>query len=287
VWARRLWFGDHGRLRTPWRLVLFIVVAFVATRVAGGLIYPVVLTAGRWMGMRLILFGWVGVVGLLIAHEVSLRRLDKLPWSAAGLGRSAAHPALLVQGTLLGAVAIAIPSLVLWSLGLLQAEPQPAGSSLLEGARALVLLAPLAFMEELTLRGYVLTVLREVVDWRIAVALTSIVFGALHVGNPGSTPGALSMTVLAGIMLGTLVVVTNSLYAATAAHLAWNWVMAAVLHVPVSGFGVSTPDYRLVDAGPDWLTGGAWGPEGGMAAALGMGGVLVYLYARRARPREG
>jgi hypothetical protein len=86
-------------------------------------------------------------------------------------------------------------------------------------------------------------------------------------------------------MLGSIVVATNSLYAATAAHLAWNWVMAGVLHAPVSGFGVATPDYRLVDAGPDWVTGGSWGPEAGIGAALGMGGVLVYLYARRARPR--
>ena len=285
MWGRGIWFGDRGRLRTGWRLILFFIVALIATQVAGGLIYPIVLTLGRWVGLRLILFGWVGVIGALIAHEVLLRRVDRLPWSAAGMGRSAARPTLLLRGSLLGGLAIAIPSLALWSLGLLRMDAQPDGSSLLEGARTLLLLAPLAFLEELLIRGYPLAVLRDVMDSRMAVALTSIVFGLLHVGNPGSGPGVVAMTMLAGIMLGTIVVLTNSLYAATAAHLAWNWVMAGVLHVPVSGFGAATPDFRLVDAGPDWITGGSWGPEGGAGAAFGMAGVLVYLYARRARPR--
>lgn len=285
MWGRRLWFGDRDRLRTGWRLALFFVVALVATQVAGGLIYPVVLTVGQWVGVRLILFGWVGVVGLLIAHEVALRRVDKLPWAAAGLGRAAARPRLIVEGMLLGALAIGVPALLLQGLGMLRVEPQPDGSSIIEGVRALVLLAPLAFVEELTMRGYPLTVLRQVMDTRAAVVLTSVLFGLLHAANPGSTPGAVGMTMLAGVMLAGIVVVTGSLYAATAAHLAWNWVMAGLLHAPVSGFGVATPDYRLVDAGPDWVTGGAWGPEAGIGAAAGMTAVLAYLYARRARPR--
>jgi len=85
-----------------------------------------------------------------------------------------------------------------------------------------------------------------------------------------------------------MVVVTGSLYAATAAHLAWNWIMAAVLHVPVSGLAFETPDYRLVDAGPDWVTGGSWGPEAGAGAMLGLSAALayLYLYVRRALSRK-
>lgn len=273
-------------LRAPWRIALFIIVAIVAVQAANAIIYPVAQTLARWMGERLILNGWFTVIGLLIAHAICLRRVDKLPWAAAGLHAKAARPGLLAWSALLGAVAIGIPSLLLASLARLRFQPEPPGSSLAEGARALLLLAPLAFSEELMLRGYVLTVLRKSLDWRVAVGLTSIVFGLLHLWNPGANAGNIAMVMLAGVLLGTIVVVTGSLYAATAAHLAWNWVMAGVLHVPVSGLGVATPDYRLVDAGPDWLTGGPWGPEGGLGAALGMGGALAYLYVRRARPRE-
>jgi hypothetical protein len=65
------------------------------------------------------------------------------------------------------------------------------------------------------------------------------------------------------------------------AHFAWNWTMAVLFHTAVSGLPLESPDYRYVDAGPDWATGGTWGPEGGAAGGLGMLGGLAYLYARR------
>lgn len=286
MWARRLWFGDTGRLRITWRLLAFIVVAVLAVQVVGMLLYPPLLVVSRWLGWRPILHGWIAVAGLLVAHHVSLRRIDGLPWSAAGLGRAAAGARRIWWGLLIGGLAIGIPSLLLLAVGALRFETQPDGSTLVEAARAFVLLAPLAFTEELLLRGYPLMVLREAWGARLAIAITSIVFGLLHIGNPGSSVSAVAMAMLAGVMLGGIVVATNSLYAATAAHLAWNWVMAGILHAPVSGFGVATPDYRLVDAGPDWATGGSWGPEAGIGAAVGMGGVLVYLHLRRTRQGE-
>jgi len=53
-----------------------------------------------------------------------------------------------------------------------------------------------------------------------------------------------------------------------------------LFHTAVSGLPLEAPDYRVVDAGPDWITGGPWGPEGGAAGGLGMLGALVYLYPR-------
>ena len=72
----------------------------------------------------------------------------------------------------------------------------------------------------------------------------------------------------------------DCLYAAWAAHFAWNWAMAAFLHTAVSGLPFSAPDYRIIDAGPDWATGGKWGPEGGVGAVVGMLVALGFLYAR-------
>jgi CAAX protease family protein len=126
-------------------------------------------------------------------------------------------------------------------------------------------------------------VLREKLGWAPALAVTSVAFGYAHVSNPGASARALLLVMLAGLFLGAIVAVMRSLYAAWMAHFAWNWTMAVLLHLPVSGLGTETPDYRTVDTGPDWATGGPWGPEGGGGAALGIIVGLGYLVARRQR----
>jgi hypothetical protein len=91
---------------------------------------------------------------------------------------------------------------------------------------------------------------------------------------------------LAGVFLGAIRLSFRSVYASSAAHAAWNWVLAVAFHASVSGMRFDAPDYRTVEQGPDWLTGGQWGPEGGVAAALGMLVVLAYLYRTRRTRRE-
>jgi hypothetical protein len=73
---------------------------------------------------------------------------------------------------------------------------------------------------------------------------------------------------LAGLALGMIRLETGSLWAAWAAHFMWNWIMAAGLHVAVSGLPMATPGYRAVMQGPQWLSGGDWGPEGGAFATV-------------------
>jgi hypothetical protein len=147
----------------------------------------------------------------------------------------------------------------------------------------LAFMAPAALFEEVAVRGYPFQVLREAAGPAAALVLTSVVFGLLHLSNPGVSAGAIAIVALAGVFLGAVLLATGSLWAAWAAHLGWNWTLGAVLHAAVSGLPFATPVYRVVDAGPDWLTGGAWGPEGGAGAALGMLGALGLLAAGRRR----
>jgi len=97
----------------------------------------------------------------------------------------------------------------------------------------------------------------------------------VHLMNPGAGVRTTLIVMLAGWCL-CIVRERAGLPAAFTAHLAWNWVMAAVLHVPVSGLPFATPGYRAVVDGPVWLTGGSWGPEGGAVAALVLGGAAVW-----------
>jgi uncharacterized protein len=144
-------------------------------------------------------------------------------------------------------------------------------------------LLPAALAEELLARGYVFSVIRDASDWRWSLGATSIGFGLLHLQNNGATPASLAMVMLAGVFLGLVRVATGSLYAAWMAHFSWNWTMAALFHTAVSGYPFEAPVYRYVDAGPNWATGGVWGPEASVPAGLSMLLVVGYLMARQHR----
>ncbi len=225
---------------------------------------------------------WVVILAAVAGgHVITLRWIDPRPWRDVRLGRAAARPRRLIEGYLLGALAIGLPSVALMAGGWLVIEPHTPGSWTGAALRVSALLLVAALAEELIFRGYLLATLRERLGWGPALAVTSIAFGYAHVSNPGASTRALLFVMLAGLFLGGVVAVTRSLYAAWMAHFAWNWTMAVLLHIPVSGVETETPGYRTVDAGPDWATGGPWGPEGGGGAALGMIAGLGYLVARR------
>ena len=281
--ARALFVSPDGRLRAFWRLALFAVACLV---LAGPVLAVVALLVERGIVGREVGYS-VGLCSvLLLAHWVLLTLVDRRGWDTVGLDRGAARPGTIAWSAALGGAAIALPVLGLLAVGWMRAEPAEPGSSLAQAGQALLLLAPAAFVEELLMRGYVFATLREGIGLAGALLLTSVAFGLLHLANPGATAVSILMVMLAGVLLGMVFVVTRSLYAATAAHLAWNFVLAGVLHVAVSGLEFTTPDYRLVEAGPDWMTGGTWGPEGGVAAGLGMTAALAYLIVRPWRRRE-
>ncbi len=218
------------------------------------------------------------------ATAIMLRSIDNRDWGAIGLARGAAGWQRVLSGLAAGGIPITLVCGLLLAIGYLRFEPSPAESSWIGAAlRISLVLVPYALAEEMIFRGYLFTVAREAVGDGFAIVGTSVVFGMLHIANGGWTPLSITVVMLSGLMLGSVRVAYDSLYAAWAAHVAWNWVMAVPLHAPVSGIQFEAPGYRAVTAGPDWLSGGSWGPEGGVIAALGMMGGIGYFYMRRRR----
>jgi len=268
----RIAYVRPGRLRTGWRILLFLLAGFAASNVAVPLVA---------MGLPASSMPWIRssleCAAVLFATRYASHTVDGDGWSAVGLGPEAWRPTLLLLAAVTGALAIALPTSMLVAAGSLSFVPAPAGEELRTLLLTVAVLAPAALTEELLLRGYPFTVLRGSWGWPVATAITSIVFGLLHLGNPGVTPAAIANVMAAGVFLAGVRVVTGSLAAAWIAHFAWNWTMSAGFHSAVSGLPFGTPGYKLIDSGPDWLSGGAWGPEGGVGAAAGMIGSFAGL----------
>jgi uncharacterized protein len=279
-----IFFTESGALRAPWRIAVFAALSLVAVVMLSSLAQPVISRLfGPAATMSLTAQAWLEALGVLAGTAVTLRVVDRRPWSDVWLDRGAARPSLLTFGFAIGGLAIGLPILLLLLVHWLRNGVSAPGSWVAAAARLTLFLAPAALLEELLTRGYILSVMREAWGWGWGVAVTSVAFGMLHLANNGATAGSVLLVTLAGFFLAAVLYVTRSLYAAWTAHLAWNWTMAVIFHAAVSGYPMEAPGYRYVDAGPDWATGGPWGPEGGLPAGLGMCAGIAYLLIRRRR----
>jgi len=280
---RSVFLAADGRLHAPWRILVFILVTALCGQLLALTVLPLLSGANRLTGMSGTADTIMIVLALIASHGITLYLIDRRTWRYAGLDAEAARIGVLARGWVLGALPILVPSLALMAVGWLAIRPASQGSWLMAATKVSLFLLPAALFEELISRGYIFATLREWLGWPVALLLTSVAFGVMHLGNPGANAQSVIMVTLAGIFLGAVLLATRSLCAAWMAHWSWNWIMAVALHAAVSGTVVPSPDYQVVDAGRDWMTGGPWGPEGGVAAAAGMIATLAYLYVRRPR----
>ena len=267
-----------------WRIAAFYAIFFVVVIILQTI--TVVVAGAKAADPTTVLSQWISLASVIFASWIMLRQIDKLPWGEVGLDRAAASPPLLANGLVTGGLTIGLASGSLLATHMLRIEPALPGSWWGDAGYSTIFFLPAAFFEELFIRGYAFAILRRAAGWKFALITTSIVFGLLHLANPNPDAEAILAVIVAGFFLGAILLVTRSLYAAGAAHFAWNWVMAGAFHIPVSGLPSRDPDYRVVDSGTDWLTGGPWGPEGGLAAVVAMFVVLFYLYGRYQRRME-
>ena len=271
-------------MRPLWLIIAFYIICFIAI---GIFETGAALAAGaKSINSQSLLFQWLSLASVVLATWIMLRKVEKLPWSSVGLDRAALSPPALVTGVVLGGFTIGLASLLLLATHMMRVDRTIPGSWWGQAGHSAFTLLPAAFFEELFIRGYVFSVLRRTAGWRMALIVTSVIFGLLHAWNPGADAEAILAVIVAGFFLGAILLATRSLYAAGVAHFAWNWVMAGALHIAVSGIPSPDVDYRTVETGPDWLTGGPWGPEGGLAAVGLMFVGIFYLYARYLRGME-
>ena len=167
------------------------------------------------------------------------------------------------------------------------------GAAFLPGfLQALLIYGMVGVYEELLSRGYHLVNLSEGFHgksigqrWAIllAVLVSSAVFGLLHLANPNASWVSTLNITLAGILFSLGMVFTGRLAIPIGLHITWNFFQGNVFGFPVSGMQNGATLIATEAVGPDWLTGGAFGPEAGVIglAAMLIGGGLTFLWIRR------
>lgn len=239
------------------------------------------LTRGLWRDpeSQLVSGSVISLVAAVLSGGLLIRRLDGRPARAIGwpLGWRSLRDAAC--GLLIGVLSIGAAAFLMRAGGSLHYASEPGSATAWVGAlgRGLLILGAGAAAEEVAFRGYPFQVLVRASGPVVATIVVSLIFAASHIANPNVNAIGIANIFLAGVMLSAAYLRTRSLWLAIGVHLGWNWGMASLLDLPVSGLDfLETPRYEPVLGAAKWLTGGAFGPEGGLAATLGF---LVALIA--------
>ncbi len=282
-----IFFDTYSRLRSGWRFFVFFSLFFLTMAIAGVVIRflfsyfsvneesnPHLLRTDQPL---------LGLAAALLVGWFCVRLLEGLPYRALGAAFTRYWLKDLVLGVLIGAAAIGTAVAAAAAFGGLRFEFNAAAGS---SAIWLTLLVTLviftvgAAFEEALIRGYMFQTFVRSGLWWVALLITSVLFAAGHLGNEGATLFSTINTGLAGIWLGVSYLKTRTLWFVFGLHFAWNWVQGSFFGIEVSGFKnfATAPLFLEVDKGPDWITGGNYGIEGGAACTVALIAVTILIW---------
>lgn len=279
--------NEENELRCGWRTAAFIAVFYFFLQllqsvivVLGQLFPPLgrqlipVASEGATLHSTLsflLNFG-VSIVCVIIATALCASKLERRSFASVGYLRHPGFQRDFWLGSGIGAlsIAVAVSLEVITGTASISRGHNGLGNVAKWFAIVFVLFLLAAAFEELFFRGFAFQALVHNLGAIPAIIIASAAFGALHVFNPGATLFSTANTVLAGIWLGIAYLKTRSLWLATGLHYAWNLAMVFFFGLPVSGISTFTRAGVAIgqSSPPDWISGGAYGPEGGICATI-------------------
>lgn len=285
-----VWNDTERRLRSPWRLLASVALLFLGILVLQFAVIVAVIVSG----FSTVLFeGFFGFVVLTLATApvviaglwVVARFVDRRRFTDYGLRVDRRWLADLGFGLALGAALQTAVFLFGWSVGWFRVTGVfvAEGSFLLTMGGLLALFVAVGVYEELLARGWLLTNLAEGLRFvgergavSGAVLVSSVVFGVLHLGNPGASVLSAAVISAAGVFLALGYVLTGELAIPIGVHVTWNFFQGPVFGLGVSGISMPASVIATEPVGPEIATGGAFGPEAG---ALGIVAIAVGIVA--------
>jgi membrane protease YdiL (CAAX protease family) len=247
----------------PLRFVLFFVVligAYIGCQLLPQLIAPHIAFISP--NVRAIVFALLAIAILITIYRLLVQWTEKR--AASELSAHRAIP-MFAEGALIGFALFCAVIAVLAGYGAAHIGGIAGYDGLIKAAAGALVAA---VGEEIALRGGVYRLLEEGFGTLIAVAISGAIFGLLHAANAGATTAStLAIALEAGILLAAAYALTRSLWLPIGLHFGWNFTEGGIFGAAVSG-GKSHGLIATTFSGPDWLTGGAFGPEASVPAVI-------------------
>lgn len=276
---QNVFFNGHGRLRSGWRFVVFLlsylILASSLTITFVSILNVLPVGAGENSLITLVgTFSIFSVCAIFLGWFYG-KYFEELPFRALGIWFTKSWFKNLIYGLIIGAISIGFAASIPLLFGVISFH-----SNLDAGRSPIILTLSFTFLiftvgaisEEVLFRGYLLQTLSRARLFGVGMLLTSVLFASAHNANPGANLFSWLNTFLAGIWFCIAYWKTRDLWFPFGVHFAWNWIQGSVLGISVSGLGelATAPLMKAEDSGPVWLTGGSYGLEGGISCTLAL-----------------
>jgi membrane protease YdiL (CAAX protease family) len=253
------------------RVGVYAIIAFLGYYFA----FPIILF---FLGTPVLVISTLGTfAAAAVANTLALRIYERGNLSDIGLGWTAASRRNLSLG-MLGGIGGAL-LVVLLPLVLRLADFERVPGERLRWPSLLfvsILLLFGAVGEEMLFRGYGFQVLVKGIGPFATVLPVAVLFGLAHSQNLNFGPIALFNTILWGVVLGFAYLRSGDLWLPIGLHFGWNWTLP-LMGANLSGFTMDVTGFAMHWKVGDKLSGGAYGPEGGLLTTVVAIGLFFYL----------
>jgi hypothetical protein len=288
--ARYIFMNDQNELRSGWRVIAFFFFFFLAASLLAGLIKvsSILFPSFKFLvvepleseyahGPALIsvfVANLRNLAAAVIASAICARQLERRGFASVGFKLHRGWVRDFGWGSLLGVASLTVAVGIAAAVGAMRFDVHTTRLGFLAYAFGIVAFFFLlsGATEELIFRGFSFQALIHNLGAPAALAIASALFGLAHLRNPSASALSTINTMLAGVWLGLAYLMTRSLWLATGLHCSWNFAMVFIFGLPVSGFtGLDEFAWLRGSSGaPLFVSGGSYGPEGGVAATLAL-----------------
>lgn len=140
-----------------------------------------------------------------------------------------------------------------------------------------------AVSEELVFRGLLFRLAERSLGTWPAMGISAVLFGALHLANPGAgLVSTVAITLESGLLLCSAYILTRNLWFAIGLHFGWDVAESALFGATMSGH-IDPGLFVTRVGGPNYLSGGSFGVEASIVALLWSLLVTAFLLTTAAR----
>ncbi len=261
---------SHIKQLPWWKWILLFIAAFLLSTIGYGMVSAGYDTSDRFFHPSLTIVWAAIVLGL---YALFVRLMEKHWPTDLSLRRLIPHTLL---GLLVGLIFMTLVVSTITASGYATVDWN--GFSGTQQFSMFMLFLAVAVGEEMIFRGVIFRWLDERWNTWVALLISAILFGLMHISNENATWwSSLAIAIEAGLLLGAAYKWSGTLWVPIGIHWAWNYTQGNIFGLAVSGMQVGDTILETTVNGPDIITGGAFGPEASIIAVI-LGTLITIVF---------